>query len=189
MQRGRWSTCTTVIRLRLVRISHLLYAKYVFDRRWPLLHLCTRVFRYVHCSFLLISNKFCDLSLPRWVGRHCGKKNLLVLPHSPQKPSYRPCKLMYNVHTENYLWTSDWHGPHVLLLMRANPLLGQVEGGEALKISTFLGPKRHSPNGSLPFHRAQKSLDIQETPSHLYATKALPVPYVRDRINHRSINS
>jgi hypothetical protein len=35
---------------------------------------------------------------------------------------------------------------------------------------TFLGPKWHSPIGSMSFHRAQKSLDFQ------------------GRINHRSIN-
>jgi hypothetical protein len=49
-----------------------------------------------------------------------------------------------------------------------HPVLGQVGGGWALEISTFLGPKWHSPIGSMPFHRAQKSLDFQgPTPSHL----------------------
>jgi hypothetical protein len=38
--------------------------------------------------------------------------------------------------------------------MRAYPLLGQVGGG-------FLDPKWHSPIGSMPFHRAQKTLDFQ----------------------------
>jgi hypothetical protein len=33
-----------------------------------------------------------------------------------------------------------------------------------LFISTFLGPKWHSPNGSRPFHRAQKSLDFKAQP-------------------------
>jgi hypothetical protein len=38
----------------------------------------------------------------------------------------------------------------------------------ALEISTFLGPKWHSPDGSMPFHRAQKSLYFQgPTASHL----------------------
>jgi hypothetical protein len=55
---------------------------------------------------------------------------------------------------------------YVMCLMRADPLLGQVGGGWALEISTFLGPKWHSPNGSIQFHRAQKSLDFQgPTPS------------------------
>ncbi len=39
----------------------------------------TEAFLYVSNSFLLISTKFCDLSLLRWVGWgwQCGKKNLL----------------------------------------------------------------------------------------------------------------
>ncbi len=49
-----------------------------------------------------------------------------------------------------------------------HPVLGQVGGGWALEISTFLGPKWHSPICSMPFHRAQKSLDFQgPTSSHL----------------------
>jgi hypothetical protein len=49
-----------------------------------------------------------------------------------------------------------------------NPLHRQVGGGWALEISTFLGPKWHSPTGSMPFHRAQKSLDSQgPTPFNL----------------------
>ncbi len=35
----------------------------------------------------------------------------------------------------------------VMLLIQANPLLGQVGGGWALEISSFLSPKWHSPNG------------------------------------------
>ncbi len=56
---------------------------------------------------------------------------------------------------------------YVLFFMRANLLLGQVGEGWAQEISTFLCPKWHSPNGSMPFG-AQKSLDIQgPTTSHL----------------------
>jgi hypothetical protein len=49
-------------------------------------------FLFVRYSFLLISNKFCDLTLLPWVGRggrgeQCGKKNLLhwgpLLPPPP----------------------------------------------------------------------------------------------------------
>jgi hypothetical protein len=37
-----------------------------------------------------------------------------------------------------------------------------------VKISGFLGPKWHSPFGSMPFHKTQKTLDFQgPTPSHL----------------------
>jgi hypothetical protein len=43
----------------------------------------------------------------------------------------------------------------------ADPILGQVGWGWALEISSFLSPKWHSPIGSMPFHRAPKSLDFQ----------------------------
>jgi hypothetical protein len=74
-----------------------------------------------------------------------------------------------------------------MLLMPADPLLGKVGGGWALDISTFLGPKWHSPEGSIPFHRAQKSLDplLLALVTDLLASKALRT----GRINHRSINS
>jgi hypothetical protein len=43
--------------------------------------LCTGTFLFVRYSFLLISNKFCNLSLLNWVGGgQCGKKNLLHYP-------------------------------------------------------------------------------------------------------------
>ncbi len=41
--------------------------------------------------------------------------------------------------------------------MHAYPLLGQVRGGWALELSSFLGPKWHTPFGSMPFDRAQKT--------------------------------
>jgi hypothetical protein len=44
---------------------------------------------------------------------------------------------------------------YVMLLMRANPLLGQVGGGLVLGNFKFLDPKSHPPNGSMLFHRAQ----------------------------------
>jgi hypothetical protein len=40
-------------------------------------------FLYVRYSFLLISNKFCDLSLLLWVRVQCGKKNVPVLHCAP----------------------------------------------------------------------------------------------------------
>jgi hypothetical protein len=39
----------------------------------------------------------------------------------------------------SYLWTYDT-APYVMLLMWANPLRGQMGGGWALEIETFLGP-------------------------------------------------
>ncbi len=71
--------------------------------------------------------------------------------------------------------------------MRANPLLGQVGGCWALEILTFLGPKWHSPNGLMSFHRAQKSLDFQgPTPCHLPSYFICPYQKhnILGRINH-----
>ncbi len=64
----------------------------------------------------------------------------------------------------------------------------------ALQVETFLGTKWHSPIGSMPFHRNQKTLDFQgPTPSHLpkYSNGCCPHQknYGRSRINHRRINS
>ncbi len=57
---------------------------------------------------------------------------------------------------------------YLMLFMRAKPLLGQVGWCWALEISTFWGPKWHSPNGSMLFHRAQKvSISRAQPPSHL----------------------
>jgi hypothetical protein len=57
--------------------------------------------------------------------------------------------------------------PYVLLLMRENPLRGQVGGGWALEIETILGPvKRCRAFRRVPFG-TQKSLDLGPTPSHL----------------------
>ncbi len=52
-----------------------------------------------------------------------------------------------------------------MLLMQADPLLGQVGGGCALEISFFLGPKCHSPNSSMSFHMAQKISIFRAQPS------------------------
>jgi hypothetical protein len=55
-----------------------------------------------------------------------------------------------------------------------------------------LGPKWYTPNGSMPFHRAQKILDFQgPSPSHvpLYPNGDASINYARGLINHRSINS
>ncbi len=54
----------------------------------------------------------------------------------------------------------------IMFWIHAYPLLGQVGGGWALEILSFLGP--HSPIGSMPFHMTQKTLDFQgPNPSHL----------------------
>jgi hypothetical protein len=88
-------------------------------------------------------------------GVQCCKKNLLhwALEAHVHKTTFEPL-----IGTALY----------VIPLMRTNPLLWQMGGGWALEISTFFGPKWHSPNGLMPFHRAQKRLHFQgSTPSHL----------------------
>ncbi len=40
----------------------------------------------------------------------------------------------------SFLWTYDLYGPVHMLLMGANLLRGQLGGGWALEIETFLGP-------------------------------------------------
>jgi hypothetical protein len=80
-------------------------------------------------------------------------------------------------HIETWGWgrkRNSTYGPlidtalYVMLLMWANPLLGQMGGGWALEISTYLSFKWNLPKDSMPFHRAQKSLDFQgPTPSNL----------------------
>ncbi len=55
---------------------------------------------------------------------------------------------------------------YVMIFNDADPLRGQVGGCWSLEISSFLGPKWDAPIGSMPFHRAQKTLDFQgPTPS------------------------
>jgi hypothetical protein len=56
--------------------------------------------------------------------------------------------------------------PYVMFLMRAGPLRGQVGGGWALKIETFLGPvKLHRADRRVPFG-AQKSRNFHKSWVH-----------------------
>ncbi len=55
--------------------------------------------------------------------------------------------------------------------MRAyHPLLGKVGGGWVLEISSFLGPKWHSPIGSMPFHKAQPPIPLALV-KHVHGTR------------------
>ena len=55
----------------------------------------------------------------------------------------------------------------IMFWRRGYTLLGEVGGGWALEFPSFLGPKWHSPIGSMPFHRAQKTREFQgPTPSN-----------------------
>jgi hypothetical protein len=59
------------------------------------------------------------------------------------------------------------YSPVHIVWMHAYPFLGEIGGGWALEFSSFLGPKWHSPIGSMPFHRSQKTRQFQgPTPSH-----------------------
>jgi hypothetical protein len=53
--------------------------------------------------------------------------------------------------------------------MLAYPLLGEVGGGLALEFLSFLGPKWHTPIFSMPFQRAQKTLEFQGPAPYLLA--------------------
>jgi hypothetical protein len=56
--------------------------------------------------------------------------------------------------------------------------------------STFFCPKWHSPNVSMPLHRAQKILDSRAQPPSTCLVMYLPASKVlRGRINNRSLNS
>jgi hypothetical protein len=65
----------------------------------------TGAFLYVYYSFLLISNKFCDLILLHWVEGQCGKEKLLHYAPSlsPKAELWAIEAHVNNVHT----WTSD----------------------------------------------------------------------------------
>jgi hypothetical protein len=99
-------------------------------------------------------------------GGQCSKKNLLHCAPS-LSPKAKLWALEAHVHKITYGPLIDT-ALYIMLLIQANPLIGQVGRGCALEISTFFGPKWHSPNGLMPFHWAQKSFNFQgPTPSHL----------------------
>ncbi len=87
---------------------------------------------------------------------------------------------------------NDLYIPECFALMGANPLRGQVGGGWAMEIETFLGPvKWHRTVRRVPFG-AQKSVDFQgptlsNLPSLWICTHQKH--YVLGHINQRSIGS
>jgi hypothetical protein len=89
--------------------------------------LCTGAFLYERYSFLLISNKFCHLSLLHCVGRgQWCKKNLLHRVPS-LSPKAKLCALEAYIKLPMNLW------PVRRAFDAANPLSGQVERGWALE--------------------------------------------------------
>ncbi len=98
-------------------------------------------------SLLLISNKFCDLSLLHW---QCGKKNWL---HWALKARYdtalQPVKVTRGSScTLNHLWTSD----------RYDPVRNAFDAGKSITWASGrgLGPKWHPPGGWMLLHRPKK---------------------------------
>ncbi len=88
-----------------------------------------------------------------------SRANKFIYAPAPQPPSVWALKtpLWALVHKTTYapiIYTALC----LMFCMRVYPLLGQVGGGWALEISSFLGPKWPSPIGSNPFHRVQKTL-------------------------------
>jgi hypothetical protein len=82
---------------------------------------------YVCYSFLLISNKFCDLSLLHGGGGQFGQKNLLHCAPS-LSPRAKLWALDAHVHETTYEPLIDT-ALYEMLLMRASPLLGQAWEG------------------------------------------------------------
>ncbi len=94
------------------------------------------------------------IAWPRWrgsLGRFYPRRNVTWPPASELSPSVGKITI-YAPMIYTALCIMFW--------IRAYPLLGQVGGGWALEFSSFLGPKWHSPIGSMPFHRAQKTLEF-----------------------------
>ncbi len=140
-----------------------IYFRNIFPYQEAILNLCTEAFLYVRYRFPLISNKFCNLGLLRWpllrawyrdVGEGCSAEGqgwkLATIP------LYNPLKSPVGAHI--HITT---YGPlidtalNVMLLMRANSLLGQVGGGRAL------GPQMtFAITVWCYFHRTQKTLDF-----------------------------
>ncbi len=84
-------------------------------------------------------------------------------------------------HTEYRIQNTEY----IMVLMLANPLLGQV--GERVGPRIYrLFWAWHSSNGSMPFHGAQKSLDFQgstHSDHRIGSARIKTITYVRGRIN------
>jgi hypothetical protein len=111
----------------------------------------------------LISNKFCN------GGSGTSRAIKFLYAPAPPPPSVWALKppswaLVHKTTDVPMIYTTLC----IMFWMRAYTLLGQVGGGWAQEILSFLGPKWHSTIGSMPFHRDQKTPKFQgPTPSHL----------------------
>jgi hypothetical protein len=73
---------------------------------------------------------------------------LCICSSTPLSMALKPPPWAF-VHTTTYALC-------IMFWMRSYPLLGQVGGGKAVEFLSFLGPKRHSPIGSMPFTGPKK---------------------------------
>ncbi len=112
----------------------------------------------VHIMYLTVSSWIQISCIMRGSGLNRALKFLTCspTPSPPHGPWNLPCGLLY-IKPPMHLWYM-YTALCIMFWMRAYPLLGQVGGGWALEISSFLGPKCHLPMGFMPFHRAQKTL-------------------------------
>ena len=94
-----------------------------------------------------------------------SRANKFLYAPAPPPPSVWALKppLWALVHKTTYA-PMNYTALCIMFWMRAYPLLGQVGGDWALEISSILGPKWHSPIGSMPFHRAQKLKNSRAQP-------------------------
>ncbi len=145
-QQRHFSTRIWKLRQHFTMSAKMIYLTTSCNNMYTVKILFTGAFLYVH---------FCDLSLQHWF----GKKNLYctwpwnlatILLFSPLKSYTRGSWC-----TQNYLWTSDWYSPVCNAFDAGKSITWASGRGLALELSIFLGPKWH---GSMPFHRAQKSL-------------------------------
>ncbi len=113
--------------------------------------LCTGAFLYAGYSFLLISNKFCDITLLHWKGGR-GEESSAV------RKIYRTGRVGGQCVRKHYRIVP----PNQCRSMRIRILI-RVRLKSHKKFNFYI-----SSDCSMPFHRAQKSLDFQDpTPSHL----------------------
>ncbi len=156
-------------------------AESIFDIPYDIL---TLLYAHWPCLFLYIQyytkNSFLEINpylKSTWRGQDRPWTRLL-----PQREAFSLVSLLWNIIivpecrtvryrtqntkqrnscTYNYLWTSNWYGPVYNAFDRGKSNTNTWECGRGL------GPKWHSPNGSMPFHRTQKVLIFRAQPSHL----------------------
>jgi hypothetical protein len=146
------------------------------QRYLPILSTGYAYYLYIPYSCLLISYKFCN------GGSGPSRVIKFLYAPAPPPPSVWALKppswaLVHKTTDGPMIYTTLC----IMVWMRAYTLLGQVGGGWAQEILSFLGPKWHSTIGSMPFHRAQKTLEFQGPKnSRIPGPDPLPLALVMD---------